>query len=245
MARFKRFVAGKYGEGMTLEWIKSDDAPGGFRLEAGSDVYDWSAEGRVAQLRRKLERIALGGEKVIPLIKETLDAWQPEALAEETGRVISVGDGIVAAEGLDNAEYGVAGSTIGIKSAATMLSGNTMGVAQNKVIANVTMQDNASINASAGGNMDIVGNLALSGTSNFNIDSARIVVGASGGSNIITSGSAVGDLISKKGSGTLAFNAANTDYKGKVNRYNDSARRRQGGFQRHGRNPGFRHSCAQ
>ena len=106
MARFKRFLAGKYGEGMTLEWIKSDDAPGGFRLEAGSDVYDWSAEGRVAQLRRKLERIALGGEKVIPLIKETLDAWQPEALAEETGRVISVGDGIVAAEGLDNAEYG-------------------------------------------------------------------------------------------------------------------------------------------
>ena len=106
MARFKRFVAGKYGEGMTLEWIESDDAPGGFRLEAGSDVYDWSAEGRVAQLRRKLERIALGGEKVIPLIKETLDAWQPEALAEETGRVISVGDGIVAAEGLDNAEYG-------------------------------------------------------------------------------------------------------------------------------------------
>ena len=106
MARFKRFVAEKYGEGMTLEWIKSDDAPGGFRLEAGSDVYDWSAEGRVAQLRRKLERIALGGEKVIPLIKETLDAWQPEALAEETGRVISVGDGIVAAEGLDNAEYG-------------------------------------------------------------------------------------------------------------------------------------------
>ena len=98
----------------------------------------------------------------------------------------------------DNAEYGVAGSTIGIKSAATMLSGNTMGAAQNKVIANVTMQDNASINASAGGNMDIVGNLALSGTSNFNIDSARIVVGASGGSNIITSGSAVGDLISKK-----------------------------------------------
>ena len=106
MARFKRFVAEKYGEGMTLEWIESDDAPGGFRLEAGSDVYDWSAEGRVAQLRRKLERIALGGEKVIPLIKETLDAWQPEALAEETGRVISVGDGIVAAEGLDNAEYG-------------------------------------------------------------------------------------------------------------------------------------------
>ena len=106
MARFKRFLAEKYGEGMTLEWIKSDDAPGGFRLEAGSDVYDWSAEGRVAQLRRKLERIALGGEKVIPLIKETLDAWQPEALAEETGRVISVGDGIVAAEGLDNAEYG-------------------------------------------------------------------------------------------------------------------------------------------
>ena len=106
MARFKRFVAQKYGEGMTLEWIESDDAPGGFRLEAGSDVYDWSAEGRVAQLRRKLERIALGGEKVITLIKETLDAWQPEALAEETGRVISVGDGIVAAEGLDNAEYG-------------------------------------------------------------------------------------------------------------------------------------------
>ena len=38
--RFLAFLAEKYGEGTTLVWQKSDAYPGGFRLEAGAEVYD-------------------------------------------------------------------------------------------------------------------------------------------------------------------------------------------------------------
>lgn len=46
--RFLAFLAEKYGEGTTLTWQKSDDYPGGFRLEVGAEVYDWSTGGRLS-----------------------------------------------------------------------------------------------------------------------------------------------------------------------------------------------------
>ena len=105
-ARFKRFLKGKYGEDATLEWVESDLFPGGFRLEAGSDVYDWSVGGRLKQLKRKLGKLSATYDDVIPLIRQALEEWTPEALAEETGKVLSVGDGIVTADGLAHASYG-------------------------------------------------------------------------------------------------------------------------------------------
>lgn len=105
-ARFERFLAKKYGEGTELEWTESDLFPGGFRLEAGCDVYDWSVGGRLKQLKRRLGKISATYDDVIPLIRQAIEEWTPEALAEETGRVISVGDGIVSADGLAHAAYG-------------------------------------------------------------------------------------------------------------------------------------------
>ena len=105
-ARFERFLAKKYGEGTELEWVESSLFPGGFRLEAGNDVYDWSVDGRLKQLKRKLGKLSGDYDNIIPLIRRALEEWTPEALAEETGRVLSVGDGIVAAEGLEHATYG-------------------------------------------------------------------------------------------------------------------------------------------
>ena len=93
-ARFERFLKGKYGEDATFEWVESDLFPGGFRLEAGSDVYDWSVGGRLKQLKRKLGKLSATYDDVIPLIRQALEEWTPEALAEETGKVLSVGDGI-------------------------------------------------------------------------------------------------------------------------------------------------------
>lgn len=51
--RFLAFLAEKYGEGTTLTWQKSDDYPGGFRLEVGAEVYDWSAGGRLSSSRTR------------------------------------------------------------------------------------------------------------------------------------------------------------------------------------------------
>ena len=105
-ARFENFLRGKYGKNIRLEWVESFLYPGGFRLEAGDDVYDWSVSGRLDQLKRRLEQLGGGRDDIIPLIRQAVEEWSPEALAEETGRVLSVGDGIVSAEGLAHVQYG-------------------------------------------------------------------------------------------------------------------------------------------
>ena len=103
--RFAAFLKGKYGAGTQLEWVESNLFPGGFRLEVGDDVYDWSVGGRLNQLRHRLEQINGTRDDIIPLIKQAIEDWTPEALAEETGTVLSVGDGIVSAEGLAHVQY--------------------------------------------------------------------------------------------------------------------------------------------
>ena len=104
--RFAAFLKGKYGAGTQLEWVESNLFLGGFRLEVGDDVYDWSVGGRLNQLRHRLEQINGTRDDIIPLIKQAIEDWTPEALAEETGTVLSVGDGIVSAEGLAHVQYG-------------------------------------------------------------------------------------------------------------------------------------------
>ena len=104
--RFLAFFAEKYGEGTTLTWQKSDDYPGGFRLEVGAEVYDWSAGGRLSQFKDALEKLAATQGDVIPLLKETVLSWTPQAMAQEVGTVLTVGDGIARVDGLEGAAYG-------------------------------------------------------------------------------------------------------------------------------------------
>ena len=104
--RFLAFLTEKYGEGTTLTWQKSDDYPGGFRLEVGAEVYDWSAGGRLSQFKDALEKLAATQGDVIPLLKETVLSWTPQAMAQEVGTVLTVGDGIARVDGLESAAYG-------------------------------------------------------------------------------------------------------------------------------------------
>lgn len=97
--RFLAFLTEKYGEGTTLTWQKSDDYPGGFRLEVGAEVYDWSAGGRLSQFKDALEKLAATQGDVIPLLKETVLSWTPQAMAQEVGTVLTVGDGIARVDG--------------------------------------------------------------------------------------------------------------------------------------------------
>lgn len=99
--RFLAFLAEKYGEGTTLTWQKSDDYPDGFRLEVGAEVYDWSAGGRLSQFKDALEKLAATQGDVIPLLKETVLSWTPQAMAQEVGTVLTVGDGIARVDGLE------------------------------------------------------------------------------------------------------------------------------------------------
>ena len=104
--KFEKFIAARYGEGIEFKWEKSQAFPGGFRLEVGNEVYDWSVGGRFQQLRDTLVKVPKTNGNIIPLIKETIKSWTPEALAQEVGIVTTVGDGIATVEGLDNATYG-------------------------------------------------------------------------------------------------------------------------------------------
>ena len=103
--RFLAFLAEKYGEGTTLTWQKSDDYPDGFRLEVGAEVYDWSAGGRLSQFKDAIEKLAATQGDVIPLLKETVLSWTPQAMAQEVGTVLTVGDGIARVDGLEGAAY--------------------------------------------------------------------------------------------------------------------------------------------
>lgn len=104
--RFKTFLAKKYGEEVELVWKKSNAFPGGFRLEIDNEIYDWSVNGRFQQLRDTLTNVPVQNGNIIPLIKETLESWTPQAMAQEVGTVMTVGDGIATIKGLEGATYG-------------------------------------------------------------------------------------------------------------------------------------------
>lgn len=104
--RFISFLTEKYGPDITLSWEKSDAFPGGFRLEVDTEVYDWSVNGRFQQLKDTLTSVPKENGNIIPLIKETVKLWVPQAMAQEVGTVLTVGDGIATIEGLENATYG-------------------------------------------------------------------------------------------------------------------------------------------
>lgn len=104
--RFISFLTEKYGPDITLSWEKSDAFPGGFRLEVDTEVYDWSVNGRFQQLKDTLTSVPKENGNIIPLIKETVKSWVPQAMAQEVGTVLTVGDGIATIEGLENATYG-------------------------------------------------------------------------------------------------------------------------------------------
>ena len=104
--RFLAFLEGRYGEEFTLEYRESKAYPGGFRLEVGAEVYDWSLSGRFRQLKDSLMQAIGESGDIIPLLRSRLDEWTPKAIAEEIGTVLSVGDGIAEVSGLEHAEYG-------------------------------------------------------------------------------------------------------------------------------------------
>ena len=104
--KFIDFLKQRYNEDIPLVWKKTDIPEGGFKLEVGSEVFDWSIDGRLAQFKEALSKLKNKSNDIIPLIRETVENWTPEAIAEEIGEVLTVGDGIATVSGLKNATYG-------------------------------------------------------------------------------------------------------------------------------------------
>ena len=104
--KFILFLSQRYNADVSLEWKETDIPEGGFKLEVDSEIFDWSVDGRLAQLKDTLSKLKTKNDDIIPLIRDTIENWTPEASAEEVGEVLTVGDGITTVSGLKNATYG-------------------------------------------------------------------------------------------------------------------------------------------
>ena len=109
-ARFVKFITKKYDKKAELKWVPDDMMGSGFKLVVGEDVFNWTNEGRLSQLKDMLDNLNAGkaatGGELISLIKSSVKDWSAEAISEEEGYVKTVGDGIVVVEGLSSVQYG-------------------------------------------------------------------------------------------------------------------------------------------
>ena len=104
----KQFVAHRYGEeGVVFETKEDPTLVSGFKLTAGNEEYDWSAQGRLAQLQQRLSTVKTASEKgIISILKAEIEDFDLNAEFQEIGTVQSVGDGIARIDGIDHAAYG-------------------------------------------------------------------------------------------------------------------------------------------
>ncbi len=104
----RAFLQKKYGEDVALTIQQDSSLKSGFQLHVGSEVYDWSAKGRMEQFRQQVEQLVAKNARkdIIPLLRSSIDEFRLLAKSSEVGTVKSIGDGIAVVEGLEHAAYG-------------------------------------------------------------------------------------------------------------------------------------------
>ncbi len=104
--RLTAFLQKTYGPDVELVWEQDDKIQDGFLLQVGTEIYDWTIEGRLRQFKERLEKLRGARNDIIPLMKESVENWTPEVTPEEVGEVVAVGDNIATITGLEHAAYG-------------------------------------------------------------------------------------------------------------------------------------------
>ena len=106
LQRFSDFIARTYQRKIPLRWEKDDALGSGFRLQVGSDIYDWTLDGRVRQFTDYLRQLQPGEEDLLPLMRQAAHDWSPAVIPEEIGEVLTVDSEIATVGGLEHAQYG-------------------------------------------------------------------------------------------------------------------------------------------
>ncbi len=106
LGRFSRFLAKKYDRKVPITWERDDALKTGFRLQVGSDVYDWTPHGRLRQFEDYLRALRPGQEELLPLMREAVQEWNPAVSPEEFGEVLTVGSEICTVGGMEHVKYG-------------------------------------------------------------------------------------------------------------------------------------------
>ena len=111
LKNIRDFLIRKYQrEDLIFETRKEPSLGGGFVIQAGNEVYDWSVNGRMKQFEEKLEQISQRGDVsqrgIISILRSEIEDFELEAKDKEIGCVSWVGDGIANVNGIDHAMYG-------------------------------------------------------------------------------------------------------------------------------------------
>ncbi len=112
--KIRRFLAREYNnEDITIETKEDKSLKSGFILRVGSKEYDWSEQGRINQLKDKINSavtsstgLNISQENIISILKASIEDFQLAAKDKEIGVVTYVADGIVSVDGIDHACYG-------------------------------------------------------------------------------------------------------------------------------------------
>ncbi|NBI10768.1 F0F1 ATP synthase subunit alpha [Colidextribacter sp. OB.20] len=104
--RFGEFLTRKYGRKVPLHWERDESLRSGFQLQVGSDVYDWTLDGRVRQFQDYLRQLQPGAQDLLPLMRQAVEDWTLAVVPEEIGYVLTVDGEIATVDGLDHAQYG-------------------------------------------------------------------------------------------------------------------------------------------
>ena len=104
--RFNLFLTHTYGRPVPLRWEQDDSLRSGFQLRVGSDIYDWSPNGRVRQFQDYLYQLEAGQEELLPLMRQAVEDWSLAVVPEEIGTVLTVDSEIAVVDGLEHAQYG-------------------------------------------------------------------------------------------------------------------------------------------
>ena len=106
LQRFRQFINQTYKRKVPLSWEEDPALRSGFRLQVGSDVYDWTFDGRLRQFTDYLRQIQPGQGDLLPLMQQAVDDWELAAVPEEIGTVQTVDGEIATVTGLNHAQYG-------------------------------------------------------------------------------------------------------------------------------------------
>ncbi len=106
LQRFGDFLQRKYDRKVPLHWEQDESMRSGFRLQVGSDVYDWTLDGRIRQFTDYLRQLQPGENDLLPLMRQATEDWSLAVVPEEIGQVLTVDDEIATVGGLEHAQYG-------------------------------------------------------------------------------------------------------------------------------------------
>lgn len=109
----KNFLKKEFqNEQLELKLKEDASIKSGFILRVGTKEYDWSEQGRIDQLKKKVSKTmssvgnSFSKDNIISILRAGVSDFELEAKNKEIGAVKFVGDGIVTVRGIDHACYG-------------------------------------------------------------------------------------------------------------------------------------------